>query len=278
VESTEPALWQELYEQLRGQIERGDYKAGDQLPPERELVERTGLSRNTVRRALTRLEQAGLVDSEIRNKGRRVRRPLRIEFDMSKFELGAYVDDPARGVDQWQAGVTDARWTAHQVIDGVLELAAPPEIAEFLELQPGEKVVRRRRIRSVSKPEAGIPPKVAMIADTWTPLDIAQREAHGIAPLLSPDDVTLPGGIYHALGFRQVRFVDKISARMPTDEEIRIMQLPPGTAVGQHARIGIDHTGRHVRVLVQTWAGDRQVITYDFDVPERRLPNDSEGS
>lgn len=68
--------------------------------------------------------------------------------------------------------------------------------------------------------------------------------------------------------------VDNIEVRMPTTEEAELMHLPAGTPVGQHARIGIDETGRRVRVLVQTWAGDRQVITYGFEVPERRLPGD----
>lgn len=60
---------------------------------------------------------------------------------------------------------------------------------------------------------------------------------------------------------------------MPTDAEAELMDLKPGTPVGQHARVGVDQNGRRVRVLVQTWAGDRQVITYDMPVPERRLPS-----
>ncbi|MEV8378450.1 UTRA domain-containing protein [Kribbella sp. NPDC056861] len=86
----------------------------------------------------------------------------------------------------------------------------------------------------------------------------------------------LPGGIYHALGFRQVRFIDNIEVRIPTAEEAELMYLPPGTAAGQHARIGIDETGRRVRVLIHVWAGDRQVITYDLPVPERRLPTNGD--
>jgi GntR family transcriptional regulator len=268
------ALWEELYEQIRQGIADGTYQPGDHLPPERVLAERHDLSRQTVRRALAALEQAGLIVAGAGSKGRTVRPLFRIEFDMSRFELGAYVDDPARGIDQWRAGVRDADWTDHQIVDGIEQLPATAEIAEFLGLQPGEVVVRRRRLRCISKPEQGIPEMVAMVADTWTPLDIAERTVNGQAPLLSPNDVTLPGGIYHALGFRQVKFIDKISARMPTDEEKRLMDLPPGTAVGQHARIGIDSTGRRVRVLVQVWAGDRQVITYEHDVPERRMPED----
>jgi len=46
-----------------------------------------------------------------------------------------------------------------------------------------------------------------------------------------------------------------------------VMSVSPGTAVGQYARIGIDETGRRVRVLIQIWAGDRQVISATFPSP-----------
>jgi GntR family transcriptional regulator len=265
--------WETLYEQLHSEIDHGTLPEGSRVPAERELMERFGVSRNTVRTAIGRLEQEGLVEDLGGSRGRVVSRRMRIDFDMSKFELGAFTDDPANGKDQWLAGVEAAGWTGRQVVVDVRELPAPPQVAGFLGLEsPGVPTVRRRRLRLVSRPEDAISERVAMIADTWTPPDIAYKLIDGRAPLMSPDDITLPGGIYHALGFRQVRFIDHIEVRMPTAEEAELMSLSPGTAVGQHARIGIDDTGRHVRVLIQIWAGDRQVITYDFPVPERRMP------
>ena len=46
---------------LRGAIERGELKAGDQLPPERELAQRFGVSRPTVRSVLRTLSAMGVV-------------------------------------------------------------------------------------------------------------------------------------------------------------------------------------------------------------------------
>jgi len=264
--------WEALYEETRRRIEHGDLKGGDRLPSERELVDEHGVSRNTVRAAVARLEQDGLVEDLGGNRGRVVSQRLRIEFDMSKFELGAYVDDPANGKDQWLAGVEAAKWEGRQVVISVDELVVPNQVAQFLELPEGSRAVRRRRLRLVSRPEEGVAERVAMIADTWTPIDIAYKLLDGRAPLMSPDDVTLPGGIYHALGFRQTEFVDYIEVRMPSRAEAELMQLPAGAAVGQHARVGIDETGRRVRVLIHTWAGDRQIIKYHHAVPERRLP------
>jgi len=52
---------QEVTARLRELILRGEYQAGDKLPPERQLADSLGVNRATVREALKNLEQAGLV-------------------------------------------------------------------------------------------------------------------------------------------------------------------------------------------------------------------------
>lgn len=61
----------EAADQLRADILRGHYAAGDALPPERELAERLGVSRLTLRAALARLESEGLV-RPVHGSGNRV--------------------------------------------------------------------------------------------------------------------------------------------------------------------------------------------------------------
>ncbi len=51
--------------QIRREIEIGSYVNGDQLPAERQLSERYSASRSTIRKALTNLEQAGIVERKI---------------------------------------------------------------------------------------------------------------------------------------------------------------------------------------------------------------------
>jgi GntR family transcriptional regulator len=50
-----------IADDLRGQIERGELEPGQQLPTEFELVERYEASRNTIRLALRRLTDEGLI-------------------------------------------------------------------------------------------------------------------------------------------------------------------------------------------------------------------------
>lgn len=47
------------------QIENGVWKDGEQLPPERQLVDRFGVSRNTLRKSLKQLEAAGKISRHI---------------------------------------------------------------------------------------------------------------------------------------------------------------------------------------------------------------------
>ena len=50
-----------IYENLKRDIERGDYAAGAQLPSESELCRAYGVQRDTARRALKKLVDDGLI-------------------------------------------------------------------------------------------------------------------------------------------------------------------------------------------------------------------------
>ncbi|MGY4103785.1 GntR family transcriptional regulator [Nocardia sp. R16R-3T] len=260
--------WKVVYDDLREQISSGGLQPGDKIPAELDLADRYNFSRPTVREAIRRLEQEGLLTAAVAGLGRMVRSRDLITWHLTKFELGAYSDDPVNMVDQWEADAHSDGWGTRQVVAGVAELPAPAHVAGYLECKPGTILLRRRRLRYVTKPQ--VPEQLAMIADTWTPLDIANMEIDGVAPLRAEGNVVYPGGIYRALGFRQTQFSDEITVRMPEPDEAALLEQQPGTPVGQHARVGIDVTGRRVRVLLSVFSGDALRLRYDLHVPENR--------
>ena len=56
-------IYEEVESQIRDLLREGSYKAGDQLPSERELAETFKVSRTSVREALRALEAQGLIES-----------------------------------------------------------------------------------------------------------------------------------------------------------------------------------------------------------------------
>jgi GntR family transcriptional regulator, transcriptional repressor for pyruvate dehydrogenase complex len=56
-------LYEQIVEQIQESVLSGALKPGDQLPPERELAERFGVSRTAVREAIKALREKGLVEA-----------------------------------------------------------------------------------------------------------------------------------------------------------------------------------------------------------------------
>ncbi len=82
---------------MRERVMNGEYRAGDRLPSEAELCAIYGVSRMTVRRAVTLLAQDGVVFTE-NGRGTFVRAP---ELGAATFDLGSLrrlVDDAATTV------------------------------------------------------------------------------------------------------------------------------------------------------------------------------------
>lgn len=125
-------LYQQIKQQVRQAIVRGEHQPGDRLPSEPELMQRFGVSRITVRQAIGDLETEGLV---VRRHGRGtfvVAPP--IAHDLLRL---TDFDEDMRA-----AGLSPAtRVLAHR------QIAAPPLIAGALELAPNTPVDQIDRLR-----------------------------------------------------------------------------------------------------------------------------------
>jgi len=62
-------IYQEVANQLRRSISEGKLRPGDKLPPERNLAQMFGVSRNTMREALRALELSGLIELRLGSAG-----------------------------------------------------------------------------------------------------------------------------------------------------------------------------------------------------------------
>lgn len=243
-------LYEQVADDLRQAILRGDYKPGDRLPPDRELTERYGVSRITMRRAVGMLAAEGLIQGRT-SRGTVVldRRPLtltasRYERDRGRHDSSAadaYRDELAA-----QGRQADQRFEMRVI-------PASARVAERLRVPPSSMVVLRRLVRFVDD-------RPTSIQDSYYPDDIAAG-----TEIMSPDDV--PRGtirVLAELGHEEVGHVEEIAVRMPpAEEERRILQL--GVSVPVLDQIRTAYTvARPVRLTWTTWAADAIRLVYEL--------------
>ncbi|MFK0015015.1 GntR family transcriptional regulator [Streptomyces sp. NPDC091027] len=239
-----------IADDIRGQIERADLAPGAQLPTEHELMAQYDASRNTVRLALRRLTDEGLIVSG-QGRGSYVRKAhVPAVWDWSVLESRARHESDTNGGDQWASIVAQSGREPRQTVQ--VSIRRPPEdVAERLGLDPESAMtVVRERVRLVdNEPYA--------LADSYFPEDLVRGTL-----LMKAEDVSAPGGVLAQSGLIQKHYEDEITSRMPTRAESERLDLPPGTPVMVHTRTGYDAEGKALRVMVTTLPGDRHVIRY----------------
>jgi GntR family transcriptional regulator len=239
---------QQIADDLKAAIERGDYEPGDRLPGENTLAAQYGVASLTARRALRLLSTEGLVESK-KGAGARVLsfRPIR-RRGIPRLASG-----------QWGSGKTI--WSAddHRAPDvdeiTVSEDVDPPaHIREVLELAPGETAcVRSRRYVMEGRP--------VTLAASYLPQALVAG-----SPITQAD--TGPGGIYARLadlGHAPKRFREEIRVRLPTAEEASRLAIPTERAVIKLARTAFDAEGRAVEINEMTMDSAAYVLDYEFN-------------
>jgi GntR family transcriptional regulator len=239
-----------IADDLRGQIRSGDLGPGDVLPTTRELAEHYGVTDRTVAAGIDLLKTEGLVIGEQGGR-RRVRVDRPITWNLTKFERKTRRDSTT--MDDWSTAIKEAGREPAQVVTVSTEPAGDA-VAHWLQIQPGDDVVKRVRLRTVDD-------RPFQLSTSWFPLDVAAG-----TPLMEGRDVSMPGGILHSIGYPQHRVRDEITVRMPGPEESKRLNLPPGTPVAQHVRIGYGESGTPVRVMMTIAPGDRHVLVYEIDL------------
>ncbi|MET7766776.1 GntR family transcriptional regulator, partial [Streptomyces sp. NPDC005393] len=209
--TSDRAVFRQIADALREAIDKGRFREGDKLPSETELVEHFGVSRMTVRNALSLLQQEGLAVSE-HGKGVFVRpRPPVRRLASDRFAR--------RHRDQGKSAFTVEAEAAgsRPEVDGleVKEERPSPDISARLG-SPRKVLARRRRYLLDGRP--------VEFATSYLPLDLARN-----TPIAQPNPG--PGGIYARLeemGHRLDHFDEEIRARMPSPAEVRTLQLASG--------------------------------------------------
>jgi GntR family transcriptional regulator len=234
---------------LRRAIEIGELPPGAALPSEAELMERYGVSRNTVRGALKTLENSGLVTT-VKGRGRRVSRREPVWIYASRSESRAR--RRPSGVDSWVDDLeTQGRRPRTDIKVAVVQ--PPADVAERLRLAPGGLAAVRQRVRLADDQPWNL-------NDSYYPIELARE----VPAILDPSDVVTGLTVHLAdRGHVQTYYLDEITSRMPTPDEAKVLGIGPGIPVTIQMRTGSAKDGTPIRVTISVLPGDRHRLLYE---------------
>lgn len=146
-------LYYQVEQDLASLIADGTLAPGSQLPSEEELVQKYGVSRTTVRKAVQELERLGLIEIR-RGRGTFVRsEKITQEFT----ELTGFVEDM----------VAAGRRPSAKVL-GKMTVEADEGVARQLRVPIGTEVMRIRRVRMADE-------EPVSLDETYLPIDLGRK-------------------------------------------------------------------------------------------------------
>ncbi|WP_162500726.1 GntR family transcriptional regulator [Streptomyces sp. 3211] len=223
-----PSRRDAIADDLRRQISTGHFKAGERLPSEAQLATRYTVSTPTLRSALALLQGEGLVE-KIHGNGNFVRRPLRrITY------LGGVAEPPT-----WATFSAPLRVTTRTA-----SIEAYNHLPTLLNVRPGSPLTEVLHIAHEGK----TPHSLARI---YTPHDLTLADPPAATP--SPEQIAVCWAGPRPLAEVQ----ERLSARLPTQEEATALRISASLAVLSLTRVVTDATGRVVEVALMVLPGDR---------------------
>jgi GntR family transcriptional regulator len=240
--------YRQIADHLRAAIDAGQLRPGDRLPSEAELRQHYGVARMTARQAIQELRSEGRVVAE-HGRGVFVRQPPPVRRLASDRFARKHRE---AGKAAFLAEAEKSGFRPHVDQIEVARVEAPAAIRERLQLDDGLVLCRSRRYFADDRP--------VELALSYLPLSIAEGTA--IAEI-----DTGPGGVYARLeeaGHPLDRFVEEVTARMPTAEERRRLELQMGVPVLVVVRTAYDIAGTPVEVCDTVKAASAFILEYDF--------------
>ncbi|WP_284581745.1 GntR family transcriptional regulator [Streptomyces sp. 2P-4] len=219
-----PSRRDTIADDLRHQISTGHFKVGERLPSEAQLASRYAVSTPTLRSALALLQGEGLIE-KLHGSGNFVRRPLhRITYTGGGGEAPTW----------------STRSTPLHVTVRATNLEAHDHLAGLLNVPPRSPLTEVFCITYEGKSPHSLAriyvPRDLAPADSSVPDEMAIRLAELRPPLAEVQE--------------------RLSARLPTQEEVTALRISTSLAVLSLTRVATDATGRVVEAALLVLPGD----------------------
>jgi GntR family transcriptional regulator len=227
-------VWQQLLDDLLARVKGGDFT--DAFPSELVLQKEYGVSRQTVRQALRKLREDGVVTAA-RGRVARLATPTEIEQPIGAL-YSLFSSVHAAGIEQ-------------RSIVRVLDIRADGVIADRLGLEGAAPLLFLERLRLAG-------PEPLAVDRVWLPAEFA-------APLLAADftDTGLYAELTKRCGVRLTGGQEHLQAVVPTSHERDLLQIDADTGAFAIDRLGLAR-GRPVEWRHTVIRGDRFSLTAQF--------------
>jgi GntR family phosphonate transport system transcriptional regulator len=228
--------WQQVEEDIAGDILTGRLSPKAQLPKESDLMERFGVGRHTIRRAISNLESRGLVQVE-QGRGTFVREG-RLDYRLSERTRFS------------QNLLEQGREPLGQAVREE-QIPAPRVVAEALRLPHGEPVYHIVRLgfaddEPISFSNAYYPVR------RFPGFNDARRSGRSISLIFAEYDVP-----------DYIRLRTDIIVRMPTAEEARQLDQAMSQPVIALKKVDVDMKGTPIAYSETIWPGERVQFSID---------------
>ena len=242
------AMYRQIAEDLRAQIESGELRPGQRLRTEIELREHYGASRNTVRDAIKWLTSLGLVET----------RPGQGTFVVEKIDpfVTTLSGDPQTGVggDEGASYLSEVSERDRKPYVGPLQVEiqeASERISSGLWISRGTLVISRHERRFID----GTPWSVQT---SYYPMEFADRGAERLRSARNISEGTVQY-LANTLHIHQVGYRDWITVRAANATEADFFKLPPDGRVPIYEifRTAFDRNGVPMRLTVTVYPADR---------------------
>ncbi|MFI7455456.1 GntR family transcriptional regulator [Nonomuraea sp. NPDC049714] len=241
-------IHQRIAAALREEVLSGELAAGANLPSTLQLTERFGASNATVQKALKLLKEEGLVvgragaSVSVRQHRQRTIRP-------ADFVAPA----PPNESYPWIAKANQRGWQASSRLLEVGEVRPPQDAAAALQLtETGTAVMRRQLLVLDDEP--------AELVTSYYPTEIAagtalleHRKIRGGTPTLLA-----------SMGYPPRKCVDHVSARVPTQEQYELLELPSELPILRTFRVVYSDNERPIEATIMAKAGHLYELQYEF--------------
>ncbi len=230
------ALWRQIEQEIEADIRAKQFGPGDRLPTEAELSQRFAVNRHTVRRAMLGLQERGLV---------------RVEQGRGSFVQENIVDYRLSRRTRFSENILTLRRDPSGELVRVARLPADKAMAQMLQLRAGEPVLLLETLKSAD----------------GRPINLGShhfpfRRFNGLAEAFKAE-----GSITAALRKFGVadytRKVTRVTARMPEEEEARLLAQPRNRPVLITESVNVDETGTPIEYGIARFAADRVQFVFE---------------